>query len=73
MKEYISKEFINNLLETHLDDWCGPEYFTCSIIQDEINAAPTSEIIYMYKCSACGSLTSEEYQFCPYCGKPMEG
>lgn len=46
MKEYISKEYINNLLEYHLDHWCGPEYYTCSIIQDEINDAPDSEIIY---------------------------
>ena len=72
MKEYISKEYINNLLEGFLDRWCGPEYYACSIIQDEINDAPETEIVYMYECSHCGSMTSEEYQYCHYCGKPIE-
>ena len=72
MKEYISKEYIDNLLERYLDRWHGPEYYACSILQDEISAIPDSAIVYMYKCSHCDSLTSEKYQFCPYCGKPME-
>lgn len=72
MKEYISKEYINNLLERLMDRWCGPEYYACSIIQDEINGAPESALIYMYKCSECGLMTSEEHWYCPYCGKPMK-
>lgn len=72
MKEYISKDYINNLLEYLMDRWHGPEHYTCSVIQDEINGAPDSAIVYMYECSHCGSMTSEEHQFCPYCGKPMD-
>jgi hypothetical protein len=45
MKEYISKEYINNLLTRHLDNWWGPEYYACSIIQDDINDAPETEIL----------------------------
>ena len=61
MKEYISKDYINNLLEYHLDHWCGPEHYTCSIIQDEINETPADEIIHFQigkwttdgSCSVC--------------------
>ena len=45
MKEYISKEYINNLLNHHLDNWWGPEYYACRIIQDEIDDAPETEIL----------------------------
>ena len=45
MKEYISKEYINNLLDRHLDHWCGPEYYACSIIKDEINNTPETEML----------------------------
>ena len=72
MKEYISKDFINNLLDSHLKHCCGPEHYTCSFIKDEINGAPDSAIIYMYECSECGAISNEFSQFCPYCGKPME-
>ena len=66
MKEYISKENIDNLLERLLDRWNGPEYYTCSIIQDEINDIPTVKMSHgqwvvdedgnfcNVKCSACG-------------------
>lgn len=45
MKEYISKEYIDNLLERHLDEWWGPEYYACRIIQEEIDCAPETEIL----------------------------
>lgn len=45
MKEYISKEYINNLLARHLNDWCGPEHYACSIIKDEIDSAPKAETL----------------------------
>ena len=45
MKEYISKEYINNLLEHLLDKWCGPEHYACSIIKDEIDSAPETEVL----------------------------
>lgn len=44
MKEYVSKEYINNLLEHHLDDWHGPEHFACSVIQDELQDAPIADV-----------------------------
>lgn len=72
MKKYISKDYIDNLLNKYLERWHGPEHYACSIIQDELNDIPDSEIIYMYGCPHCESMTSEEYQYCPYCGKPME-
>ena len=72
MKEYISKKYINNLLNSYLVDSRGAEHFAYNVIKLEINGAPDSEIIYMYECSHCGSMTSEEHQYCPYCGKPME-
>ena len=72
MKEYISKEYINNLLEHLKDIWHGPDHYTCSVIQDKINEAPDAAIIRMYECSHCGLLTSEEYRHCPYCGELME-
>jgi hypothetical protein len=44
MKEYIEREFIDNLLQKHLDDWCGQEYYATSIIQDEIDEAPSADV-----------------------------
>jgi hypothetical protein len=73
MKEYISREYINNLLTRHLDNWWGPEYYACRIIQDEIDDAPETEIIRMYECSICGEMNTEPYRFCLCCGKPMNG
>lgn len=72
MEKYISKEYINNMLCRYLNNWRGPEYYACSTIQDEINDAPDSEVIYIYKCSNCGSMSTEHYQFCTCCGKPMD-
>ena len=71
MKKYISKEYIDNLLNEYLDRWWGPEYYACSTIQYELDDVPDSALIYMYGCPHCKSITSEEYQYCPYCGKPM--
>lgn len=45
MKEYISKDYIINLLNTYLDRWCGPECYACSIILDEIKDVPMLETI----------------------------
>ena len=49
MKEYISKEYIDNLLERYLDRWHGPEYYACSVIQDEINNTPDSESVHVHE------------------------
>lgn len=80
MKEYISKDYINNLLEYHLDNWWGPEYYACSIIQDEINATPDSEIMRIQcssweywagnlaKCPVCGYEYTDVIECNNYCG-----
>jgi hypothetical protein len=68
MKEYIEREFIDNLLQKHLDDWCGPEYYATSIIQDEIDEAPSADVTEVVHghwikeensihCSVCGYIT----------------
>jgi rubrerythrin len=74
MKKYISKDYIDSLLNKYLDRWFGPEHYACSIIQDELDDVPNSEVIYMQECSVCGGAvdTDLNYEFCPYCGKPME-
>ena len=83
MKEYISKAYIDNLLERHLDYWCGPELYACSIIQDEINDAPDSEVIrinqgtweywagHLARCPICGYEYTDLLEcnnFCGNCG-----
>lgn len=88
MYEYISKEYICNLLEKHLNDWCGPEYYTCSIILDEIKDAPTEKIArghwnidksfmpFVCACSECRAIYDVdgafEWRHCPICGTKME-
>ena len=74
MKMYISKEYIDNLLDCLFDRWCGPENYACSIIQDELDKTPNSEVIYMQECSVCGGMVDMDmdFNFCPYCGNPMK-
>jgi NADH pyrophosphatase NudC (nudix superfamily) len=87
MKIYISKEYLDKLLDHHLDHWCGPEYYTCSIIQDEINDAPDSEFIHinqatweywtgnLLRCPVCGYEYTdllECHNFCGNCGAKMQ-
>lgn len=45
MKEYISKDYIDNILNSKMKNWFGPEYYACSIIKDEIDAAPETEVL----------------------------
>ena len=73
MKKYVSKDYIDNILNKYLDKWFDPEYYACSIIKDELDGTPNSEIIYMQECSECGGIVDADldYEFCPYCGKPM--
>ena len=88
MKEYISKDYINNLLDSYRDDWWGPEYYACSIIQDDINDAPDSEIVCLQigaweywagrlpRCPVCGHEYTDLLEcdnFCGNCGADMRG
>ena len=84
MDKYISKEWITNLLENHLDHWCGPEHYTCSIILDEIEEAPTVAILSGrwipcenggYYCSNCDRRAAflVHNSYCPNCGCKMDG
>ena len=87
MKEYISKEYIDNLLERYLDNWWGPEYYACSVIKDEIDHAPNSEIVHfnhgvweywagnLAKCPYCGYEYTDLLEcdnFCGNCGAIMK-
>ena len=86
MKKYISKEYVNNILQHHLDCWYGSEYYACSVIQDEIDDAPYSEIICfqsgtweywagnLARCPVCGYEYTdylERDNFCGNCGADM--
>lgn len=72
MKEYISKEYIYNLLFIFLKNSRGAEHYGYDCFKNAIDSIPESEIVYMHECSHCGSMTSEEYNHCPYCGESME-
>lgn len=86
MKEYIRKEDIDKLLEYRLDVWCGPEYYACSIIQDDINDLPTVEAVEVvhgkwvwdnrfhdYTCSICHNWDLKTPNYCSNCGALMDG
>jgi hypothetical protein len=88
MKEYIEREFIDNLLQKHLDDWWGPEYYATSIIKDEIDDIPSAEVTEVrhaywkpmkahpgeYVCSECGELWNNFLTpYCHECGAKMDG
>lgn len=45
MKEYIERELVNDLLNSYLDKWWGPEYYATSIIKDEIDEAPSADVV----------------------------
>ena len=72
MKEYISKEYVYSILKRLLKNSRGAEHYAYSCVSTEINDAPDSELVYMYECPKCGSMTNEPYMYCPYCGKPMD-
>lgn len=74
MKEYISKDYIHSILRRLLKDSRGAEHYAYKCVQIEIDGAPDSEIIFMYKCSICGEevdMSSGHFTFCPCCGHPM--
>ena len=72
MREYISTNYINKILNGFLGDSFGAEHFAYNRVLKALKDIPESDVVYMYTCSVCGEMTSEEYQFCPYCGKPMK-
>lgn len=45
MKEYLSKEFIKELLDAHLSDSNGAEHYAYSILKRELMAAPGSNVV----------------------------
>ena len=85
MREYIRKEYINNLLEGFLDRWFGPEYYACSIIQDELEDVPETEIVRLqyghwivgldgsYICPKCDTVFRyESGHYCANCGTRLD-
>lgn len=86
MKTYIDRDDINTLLEHYLDQWCGPECYACSIIQDEIDSMPSANVKAVIhghwnshndtivQCSHCGFYLDGAYEifrYCPNCGALM--
>ena len=49
MKEYISKEYLNSILNARLADSRGAEHYAYDQIAQEVNYAPTSEIVHFRK------------------------
>ena len=70
-EKYISKNYLDNLIEGYLDRFCGPEYFTCSLIQSDLEDAPVLEVRHGHwiedrmniVCSECGVEYSDEIIF----------
>ncbi len=44
MNEYLSKEYIRNIVQKHWDDSCGAECYAYSIVLDDIDEAPVSDV-----------------------------
>ena len=45
MNKYISKEYIRNIVQNHLDDSCGAECYAYSCVLDEIDNIPATYVI----------------------------
>ena len=44
MNEYISKDYIRNLVQWHWDDSCGAECYAYGIVLDDIDEAPIADM-----------------------------
>lgn len=44
MNEYISKEYIRNIVQDHWDDSCGAECFAYDVVLDDIADAPIADV-----------------------------
>lgn len=74
MKEYISKEFIINILDQYLRESSGAEHFAYNAIKMEVLAMSDDDIVVRFaECPHCGSeVYTENFPFhCPYCGKRL--
>jgi hypothetical protein len=45
MNEYISKEYIRNIVQKHWDDSCGAECYAYSVVLDDIDVAPIADVV----------------------------
>ena len=86
MKEYISKDYLNSILNAKMEDSRGAEHFAYDQIVQELNHAPTSEIVHFksgywivgldgsYACSECKKVFRYEIgNYCSNCGAIMCG
>lgn len=87
MNKYISKEYIRNIVQKHWDDSCGAECYAYSVVLDDIDEAPITEVKrgrwYLADdgdgvvCSECGEdfcniyLEVDRFKYCPNCGAYM--
>lgn len=88
MKEYIEREFINNLLNHGLAHSNGAENYAYRAIKREVDAEPSVEVVKVihaywkpmlrypdeYICSECGELWNNFMTpYCHECGAKMDG
>ena len=76
MKEYISKDYLNSILISRLNNSNGAENYAYGCIKQEIQYAPESEIAhikhgYWVKLWCDNNMIGHEYEECSVCGCAM--
>ena len=85
MNEYLSKDFIEKILDAHLEDSRGAEHYAYNTLKRELMAAPGSDAVKVkhghwivgldgsYMCSECGRVFRYEIgNYCALCGAKLE-
>ena len=88
MSEYISKEYIRNVVQKRWDDTVGAECYAYGCVLDDIGEAPTVEVVHghmverivdhecpwykVFDCSECGCSVEVWHNYCPNCGAKMD-
>ena len=45
MNEYLSKDYIRNIVQKHWDDSCGAECYAYRCVLDDIDEAPIADVV----------------------------
>jgi hypothetical protein len=88
MKEYIEREYLENMVYYHLCKSNGAEHYAYGVIRGELRTAPVADVIEVkhaywkpmraypseYMCSECGELWNGFMTpYCHECGAKMDG
>lgn len=88
MKEYIEREYLEDMVDYHLCKSNGAEHYAYGIIRGELRTAPNSDVAEVkhaywkqlkaypseYICSECGELWNNfKTPYCHECGAKMDG